>query len=38
MLDFVNVGVGEIRSNVSHHGGEEQGGGFSMYSKRESIV
>ena len=27
--DFVNVGGGEIRSNMSQYGGKEQGGGFS---------
>ena len=27
--DFVNVGGGEIRSNMSQCGGKEQGGGFS---------
>jgi len=27
--DFVNVGVGEIRSNMSQCGGKEQGEGFS---------
>lgn len=29
VLDFANVGGGEIRSNMSRREGKEQGGGFA---------